>query len=145
MSSPFPFLFLALHLLHLIITTIMSSALIPSFPEVKTIRERLFLLAEQPIDMPITEFESNWPYVDNIWCKRNSRTYPDRIVTHYRCRRHRKEWNPVSKDKGAPQQHPIRAGQQCLVGFNATHYIRRKNHPSEDQNVDRAYPHPGGS
>ena len=44
---PFLFSFLPLHLIHLVVVTIMLSALIPSFSEIKAIRERLFLLAEK--------------------------------------------------------------------------------------------------
>lgn len=44
----------------------MSSSLIPVVADIKSIREKLFLLDSEPIDMPIAEFEANWPYVDNI-------------------------------------------------------------------------------
>jgi len=34
-----------------------------------------------------------------------------------------KESIPVQKDSSAPQQCSVRAGQQCMVSFTATHFL----------------------
>ena len=53
------------------------SALIPSIPEIKSIREKFFLLDKDPIQMPYDVFNTQWLYVDNIWVCRNTRTYSE--------------------------------------------------------------------
>ncbi|KAI9870453.1 MAG: 2,5-diamino-6-(ribosylamino)-4(3H)-pyrimidinone 5'-phosphate reductase [Pleopsidium flavum] len=99
-----------------------STTLIPMIPDIKAYRERLFNLAEHPMEMSITNFEAIWPYIDNIWCRREVRTYPDHTHSYYRCRRGRKEWTPVLKDKSTNRQRSIRQGKQCAVTFKATRY-----------------------
>jgi len=34
-----------------------------------------------------------------------------------------KESIPVQKDSSAPRQRSVRAGQQCMVSFTATHFL----------------------
>jgi len=36
-----------------------------------------------------------------------------------------KESIPVQKDSSVPQQHSVRAGQQCMMSFTATHFLNK--------------------
>ena len=65
--------------------------------ELDSMRLRLFHL-EEPVYLSAEEFETYWPYVDNVWSYHGKRDTKTECKTIYRCRLSR-EAKPVDKTK----------------------------------------------
>lgn len=54
-------------------------------PDLPAWRRRLFEVIE-PITLSPDEFDTYWPYVDNVWVRRQSRDYPTYRIEYWNCR-----------------------------------------------------------
>ncbi len=121
----------------------MSSFLISVVPDIKSVREKLFLLNKKPIVMSIDEFNTNQPYVNNIWCCQNVWTYSDCVISNYLCCQYWKEVNSCS-------ERLLSASTMFCQSWAAV-YDEFYCHPLSQQKcsytlmkwqLNRAYPHP---
>ena len=109
-------------------TNIMAG-LINASAELPAWRERLFAIHE-PVMLSHSEFETYWPYVDNIWSKKRQgpvNKASERVV-YYIYRLGRKEntpWSQENASKGlsSVKKHrnkPIRMGETCRARLKVT-------------------------
>ncbi|KAI1916660.1 hypothetical protein LOZ53_002865 [Ophidiomyces ophidiicola] len=89
---------------------------IPS--NIARIRQELFEL-RQPIELSLEEYNSYWPFIDNVWVKQRSSTTRDKTVSdYYCCRQRRQPWRrnddkiPVQAE-GKRRHRASRGGPTC--------------------------------
>ena len=87
-------------------------------------RKILFYL-DEPITLTTEEFNTYWPYVDNIWSyKSKNRPRKDGSYSiYYFCRFYRKTWDPKEPSGERLVQKTIREGAQCDCRMNITVYV----------------------
>ncbi|KAI5292776.1 2,5-diamino-6-(ribosylamino)-4(3H)-pyrimidinone 5'-phosphate reductase, partial [Ascosphaera atra] len=78
-------------------------------PNLRRIREILFELKE-PAEISLEEFETYWPFVDNVWVKQRSNSTKDGLMTtdYYMCRLRRPTCRGAPSESSSPdvQRHP---------------------------------------
>lgn len=90
-------------------------------PNLSRVRQLLFE-CKDPIEMSLQEFETYWPFVDNVWVKQRSHTTKEGNSTteYYMCRLRRPTHRPRGEPKPAaegrrPRKKPVRQGGVCNV------------------------------
>ena len=91
-------------------------------PHLESVRRRLFEVKEK-VELTVDEWKLYWPYVDNVWCKTQSRrldTVRSPYETHYyACRLHRATYEPDPKrviDESKPKRKKQRReGGTCQI------------------------------
>ncbi|KAK2781585.1 2,5-diamino-6-(ribosylamino)-4(3H)-pyrimidinone 5'-phosphate reductase [Onygenales sp. PD_12] len=89
-------------------------------PNVGWIRQVLFELKE-PVEMSLKEFNTYWPFIDNVWVKQRSNATKGGLTTtdYYMCRLRRAtnrttQAKPLPEGK-KPRKKSVREGSQCNV------------------------------
>ncbi|EEH44003.1 uncharacterized protein PADG_00292 [Paracoccidioides brasiliensis Pb18] len=89
-------------------------------PNLGWIRQVLFELKDS-VEMSVDEFNTYWPFIDNVWVKQRSNSTKDGLTTtdYYMCRLRRPTCRPTQRrplpEGKKPRKKQVREGNQCNV------------------------------
>ncbi len=88
-------------------------------PDLPLWRAQLFALAE-PLTLSGAEWETYWPWIDNVWSYKRKYVSQSTTTIYYNCRRWRKTWAPEDGEKRVRKRlKPTRESIQCKAQLKA--------------------------